>query len=82
MENKISTVSIIVYNRELAYQKASDILHNYGEKILLRVGYPMREKDVAIIFLVVEMTTDELGALSGKIGQIESVKVKTTTLKI
>ncbi|WGS64483.1 TM1266 family iron-only hydrogenase system putative regulator [Marinitoga aeolica] len=82
MEKKISTISIIVYNRELAYQKVSDILHNYGEKVLLRVGYPMKEKDIAIIFLIVEMTTDELGALSGKLGQVESVKVKTNTLRI
>ncbi|AEX84560.1 iron-only hydrogenase system regulator [Marinitoga sp. 1135] len=82
MEKKISTLSIIIYNRDLAYQKVSDLLHNYGEKILLRVGYPMKEKGIAIIFLVVEMTTDELGALSGKLGQIDSVKVKSTTLKI
>jgi hypothetical protein len=28
------------------------------------------------------MTNDELGALSGKLGQIKNVKVNTTTLKI
>ncbi|GAB6189514.1 iron-only hydrogenase system regulator [Marinitoga arctica] len=82
MEKKISTISIIVYDRKLSYQKVSDILHNYGEKILLRVGYPMKERGIAIIFLVVEMSTDELGALSGKLGQISSVKIKTNTLKI
>ena len=34
-----------------------------------------------LIFIIVTLTNDELGALSGKLGQIDSVKVKSTTLK-
>jgi hypothetical protein len=42
----------------------------------------MREKNVSVIFLIMEMDLDEMGAFSGKLGQLKSVKVKSITLKI
>jgi hypothetical protein len=45
------------------------------------VGYPVEGEDISIIFLILKMPLEELGSLSGKLGQIESVKVKTTSLK-
>ena len=78
---RIHNISITVYEREVAYKYVNTILHDYADELLLRVGYPVKDRDIAIIFLVAEMTTDELGALTGKLGQIKSVKVKSTTLK-
>jgi len=81
METKLHTLTITIYNRETVYQQVGDLLHEYAEKILLRTGYPVKEKNIAIIFLVVEMTNDEIGALSGKLGQLKNVKVSATTIK-
>ena len=82
MEKRHHAITITVHNKDLAYDKVGEILHIYADKILLRVGYPVPDKDHAIIFIVVLATQDELGAMSGKLGQIESVKVKTVSLKI
>lgn len=82
MEKKFHTLTITIYDRNKAYKKIGELLNQYSEMILLRTGYPIKEKNAAIIFIIVEMTNDEIGALSGKIGQIESVKVKSTTLNI
>ena len=82
MRKKINTISITVYNREAVYKTVSEILHDFAKDILLRTGYPLKDRNVAIIFLITEMTTDQLGALTGKLGQLKSVKVKSTTLKI
>jgi putative iron-only hydrogenase system regulator len=81
MEKKLHTLTITIYNRETVYQQVGNLLHEYAEKILLRTGYPVKEKNIAIIFLVVEMTNDEIGALSGKLGQLKNVKVSATTIK-
>ena len=67
MEKKLHTITITIYNRDAVYKQVSDLLHDYAEYILLRTGYPIKEKNIAIIFLIVEMTGDELGALSGKL---------------
>jgi putative iron-only hydrogenase system regulator len=82
LENKRHVVTIVVENTELAFNPVSDLLHQYAGHILLRVGYPMRDKDVSVIFLIMELDLDQLGAFSGKLGQIPAVKVKTITLKI
>jgi len=82
MNLKRHVVTIIVEDIETAYHPVSELLHSYAPSILLRVGYPMRDWGVSTIFLVMELSTADMGAFSGKLGQMKSVKVKTVTLKI
>jgi len=74
-------VNIIVNNREKAYKQVNELLHDFAEDIRLRVGYPLPEENAAIILLVVKANNDVLGSLTGKLGQLESVQVKTLPLK-
>lgn len=82
MDLKYHTLTISIYDRDLSYKLVGELLHQYAEKIVLRTGYPIPDKNAAIIFLILIMTTDEIGALSGRLGQIKSVKVKATTLNL
>ncbi|HCK99479.1 MAG TPA: iron-only hydrogenase system regulator [Candidatus Marinimicrobia bacterium] len=82
MGKMVHTTTITVYDRDSSYQQVGELLHQHANSILLRVGYPMADQNVAIIFLILNMTTDELGALTGKLGQIQTVKVKSTSLKV
>ena len=82
MEAKRHIVSIIVEDKDIAFHPVSELLHQYATSILLRVGYPMPECGVSVIFLIMEMETSAMSAFSGKLGQIKAVKVKTTTLRI
>ena len=81
MEN-YSILTITVYDVDTSYDKVNDLLHQYAGVISLRVGYPIPEKSVAVIFLIVKTNGDTLGAFSGKLGQISGIKVKSSTLKI
>ena len=81
MDKRYHTLTISIHDRDSVYQKVGEILHQYASQILLRTGYPIKEKNLAIIFLIVEMTNDDLGGLSGKLGQIKNVRVNTTTIK-
>jgi putative iron-only hydrogenase system regulator len=82
MEKLTHIISIVITDRDNAIAQVNDLLHKYAEHISLRVGYPVPDKSASIIFLILELTLDEMGAFSGKLGQIPSVKVKVTTLKI
>jgi len=82
LETKFHTLTITIYNRDEVYDRVGELLHSFADKISLRVGYPVPDQNISIIFIIVNATTDEIGALSGKLGQISSVKVKSTTLKI
>lgn len=82
MEKNIRSVTIIVKDRLKAFEDVSYILHQMGKDIMLRVGYPMPDKNASIIFLVLNLSNDELGAFTGKLGQIKSVSVKSASLKL
>ncbi len=82
MELKRHVVTIVIDDIEAAFTPVTEVLHHYAPHILLRVGYPMRDKNVSVIFLVMELSLDRMGAFSGKLGQIPAVKVKTITLNI
>jgi len=82
MDLKRHVVTIVIDNVEHAFNPVSDLLHEYSQHILLRVGYPMRDKNVSVIFLIIELSPDDMGAFSGKLGQIKFVKVKSIALKI
>ncbi|MCB5260316.1 MAG: iron-only hydrogenase system regulator [Candidatus Cloacimonetes bacterium] len=79
---KRHVVTIIVDDINEAFQPVSDLLHANAQHILLRVGYPMRDWGASVIFLIMELTTERMGAFSGKLGMINGVRVKTQTLKI
>jgi len=77
MERRIGFVGIIVERRETAGAEVNRALADNAELILARVGLPGRERAVSVITLVVDATTDELGRLTGRLGQIAGVSVKS-----
>jgi len=70
-------VGIIVYDREQSAAKVNEILSKFGDLIVGRMGIPYKERGISVIAIIVDATTDELGALTGKLGQIPGVKVKS-----
>lgn len=53
------------------------LLSDYSDIILARQGLPFRDKGIHIISLIAEGTTDEIGALTGKLGRLEGIQVKS-----
>ena len=82
MEKRIGFVGIIVSDREHAVPAVNRILSEHADLILARVGLPCRERKVSVITLVVEATTDELGSLTGKLGLVADVSVKSALAKV
>ena len=79
---RIGVVAIIVQNRDVAFTTLNEILHEYSEIIIGRLGLPYKERSLSIISLIVDGNTDQIGALTGKIGQLNGVTVKSTFAKI
>ena len=77
---RIGTISIFIENRESA-NKVNEILCNYGDIIISRMGIPYREKQLSVIVLIVDGTNEEMGALSGVLGNLKDVSVKTAVKK-
>ncbi|HPT63383.1 MAG TPA: iron-only hydrogenase system regulator [Candidatus Atribacteria bacterium] len=77
MDNRVGVVGIIVTDREKQAERVNEILGEFGELIVGRMGIPYRERNISVIALIVDGSTDELGALTGRLGNIPGVKVKS-----
>jgi len=80
MEKRIATLSIFLYKKD-SVEKVNNILTDYSDIIISRMGIPYREKNIAVIVVILDGTTDEIGALSGKIGNLNGISVKSAISK-
>lgn len=77
METRVACITIIVENAE-SVEKMNALLHDYAQYIIGRMGIPYREKGISIISIAIDAPQDLTSELSGKIGRLEGVTVKTT----
>lgn len=76
MQTRVAVMSIIVEERDTV-GKLNELLHEYGEYILGRMGIPYRAKGIHIISIAIDAPQDMISALAGKIGALPGVSVKT-----
>ena len=76
METRVAVMSIIVENSG-AVEKINALLHEYGEFIIGRMGLPYRKRGISIISVALDAPQNQISSLSGKIGKLEGVSVKT-----
>lgn len=81
MNKRVGVVGIVIENFESAV-KVNGILHDYAHIIVGRMGLPYREREISVISLIVDGTSDEIGALTGKLGNINGINVKSAVTKI
>ena len=55
----------------------NSLLHDYSKFIIGRMGLPYREKNISIISIAIDAPQDDISALSGKIGKLPGISVKT-----
>ncbi len=79
MEKRTGSVLIQIENRENV-QLLNEIISKHSPIIIARQGLP-RSNGQSIISLVLEGTTDEIGSLTGQLGRLKGIQVKSVLLK-
>ncbi|MEM1484057.1 TM1266 family iron-only hydrogenase system putative regulator [Oscillospiraceae bacterium PP1C4] len=80
METRIALIGIIVEETQ-AIEKLNAILHDYGKYVVGRMGIPYHQKNVCIISIVIDAANDVISSLSGKLGQLPGISIKTVYSK-
>ncbi len=80
-ETRVAVVSIIVEDIG-AVEKLNGLLHDYGHRIIGRMGIPYREKGINIISVALDAPSDEINALTGALGRIAGVTAKAAYSKV
>jgi len=82
MDKRIGTITVIVTNRTAQAGAVNTLLGEYGDAIIGRMGLPYPPRGLNIIALIVHASTDVIGALTGKLGALTGVEVKSALTRV
>lgn len=77
-ETRVAVLAIILEDISVAGQ-VNEILHEFNDAVIGRMGIPYREKGLSIISIALDAPQNVINTLAGKIGRIEGVTAKTVT---
>ena len=80
METRIAVIAIVAESRD-HIDEMNRVLSAYGEYIIGRMGIPYPKKEVSLISVAVDAPNQAISALTGKLGNIEGINVKTAYSK-
>lgn len=69
-------MGIVVENTD-SVERLNTLLHEYGSYIIGRMGIPYRARNINIVSIAIDAPQDVISALSGKIGNLDGISVKT-----
>ncbi|MGI6727070.1 MAG: TM1266 family iron-only hydrogenase system putative regulator [Anaerovoracaceae bacterium] len=80
MDSRIALIGIVVESKD-SVEKINSILHEYAKFVLGRMGIPYPKRQISVISIVVDAPADIISALSGKLGMLPDVNIKTVYSK-
>ena len=80
MEKRIGTITILIKGKT-SVPAVNALLSEYSSIILARQGLPLHQRNINVISLVIEGTVETINALTGKIGRLKDVEVKSILTK-
>lgn len=80
MEKRIGTITILIKGKD-PVSSVNTLLSDYSSIILARQGLPIHHRNISVISLVIEGSTEIISALSGKLGRLKDVEVKSILTK-
>lgn len=81
MDTRVAAISIIVEDPE-SVEKLNALLHEAGSYIIGRMGVPYKQKGISIIMIAIDAPQDYTSEITGKIGRLSGVNVKTSYANI
>ncbi len=74
---KLGVVGIVIERDRSVAEKVQTLLSENADLIMGRIGIPDKERGVYVISVIVRGTNERISALTGKLGRLENVKVKS-----
>jgi len=81
MDTRVALIGIVVENIE-SVEQLNNVLHQYSNYIIGRMGIPYRERSVSIISVAIDAPANVISALSGKLGMLDGISTKTIYSKL
>ena len=79
-ETRLAMLAIVVENMDCTDQ-INNLLHEYSQYIIGRMGIPYRERKISLISVAIDAPQDVISTLTGKLGNVQGLTVKTAYAK-
>ncbi|MCK8060976.1 MULTISPECIES: TM1266 family iron-only hydrogenase system putative regulator [unclassified Fusibacter] len=78
---KIAVIGAVLDHPEASQSRFNDVLSEFKPIIQGRMGLPFDEYDISVIAITVMGSLDDINTLTGKLGSIPGITVKTSITK-
>lgn len=76
MSTRVAIIAVIIKNPDVV-ALFNEILHEYSEYIIGRMGIPYRSKKMNVVSVAIDAPRDIINSLAGKIGKLDGISAKT-----
>jgi putative iron-only hydrogenase system regulator len=81
-ENTRIAIAAVIVEDPDAVEEMNGVLHEYSLYIIGRMGIPYRKKNISLISVALDAPSEIISALTGKLGRIKGITVKTAYSKV
>ncbi|WP_101773297.1 TM1266 family iron-only hydrogenase system putative regulator [Peptostreptococcus faecalis] len=81
MEKKVAVISAILEEPLVCQKEFNEIVSTYQDIVRGRMGIPFKNESMSVVSITVLGDMDKINAMTGKLGKIEHVTVKTAVSK-
>ena len=80
MEKRLGMIAIVISDKHIVFE-VNELISNFSEFVIAGQGIPMPQKSLSFISLIVEAPMNSINTLTGKLGRLQGVEVKTIITK-
>ena len=81
-ENTRIAIAAVIVEDPDAVEEMNGVLHEYSLYIIGRMRIPYRKKNISLISVALDAPSEIISALTGKLGRIKGITVKTAYSKV
>lgn len=79
---RIGVIGIVIKNPHDVSLQIQNILSDFSDIIIGRMGVPVKENDISTISIIVKGTNERISALSGNLGRLDNINMKTALTSV
>lgn len=80
--SRIGVIGIVVEGDRAIAQEVQQILGEFGDLIVGRMGIPDKAHNISVISVIIKGTNEQISALTGKLGKLPNISVKSALTKV
>ena len=77
MDERVAVIGAILEDPTRSQSQFNRIVAEYHDLVRGRMGLPLKDKCMSVISITVDGTMDQINAMTGRLGNLEGVTVKT-----